>query len=166
MICLLLISRAIMRRPLPYWLRRLERVVTLVMFLSVGIASDHIGPGPWVELTGFVDEVSGSIVVVQGVQVDISRAEVDIWQPLEAGFLVDVEGWLDTSVTPVLLIASEFDLEGIGYDYERNDERGRGRGGHGRGNRNNRDNWNDDDWDDDWDDDDWDDWDDDDWDDD
>jgi hypothetical protein len=146
MTCLLLISCAIMRRPLPYWLRRLERVVTLVMFLSVGIASDHIGPGPWVEMTGFVHEVNGSIVVVQGVRVDISRAEVDIWQPLEAGFLVDVEGWLDTSVTPVVLIASEFDLEGIGYDYERADNRGNGRGNRGQ--------HDDDDWDDD--DDDWD----------
>lgn len=128
----------------------LRLVALVVLVLPIGFASDHIGPGPWVEMTGFVDEVNGSIVVVQGVQVDISRAEVDIWQPLEAGFLVDVEGWLDTSVTPVLLIASEFDLEGIGYDYERNDERGRG-----RGNRNNRDDWDDDDWDDDdWDDDD------------
>jgi hypothetical protein len=106
--------------------------VLLFLVLPVGFASDHVGSGPWVEMTGFVDEVNGSIVVVQGVHVDISRAEVDIWQPLEIGFLVEVEGWLDASVTPMVLIASEFDLEGIGYDYERQDGLG------------NRDNHNDD----------------------
>lgn len=110
------------------------RIVALVLLATpVSLASDPIGPGPWVELTGFVDEVNGTIVVVQGVHVDISRAEVDIWQPLEAGFLVEVEGWLDVSVTPVRLIASELELEGIGYDYERDDDE------RGRGDRNNRD---------------------------
>ena len=93
----------------------------LVLSLPIGLANDSTAAGPWVEITGFVDEVNGDVVVVQGVWVDISRAEVDIWQPLEAGFLVEVEGWLDTSVTPMLLIASEFELEGIGYDYERDD---------------------------------------------
>lgn len=101
-------------------MRVVLRFVALVLLITpISLASDHIGSGPWVEMTGFVDVVNGSIIVVQGVHVDISRAEVDIWQPLEAGFLVDVEGWLDVSVTPVRLIASELELEGIGYDYER-----------------------------------------------
>ena len=123
------------------FLPRVWRVFLLVMWLTAGMASDHIGPGPWVELTGFVDDVRGAVVVVQGIEVDISRADVNIWQPLEAGFLVEVEGWLDTGASPMVLIASEFDLEGIGYDYERSDGRGLG-----QGNRNNRDDW-DDDWD-------------------
>lgn len=134
MTCLLPVPRAVVR-PLFGQLSRLGRMVALVLLLSMSFASDHSGSGPWVELTGFVDEVSGSIVMVQGVWVDISRAEVDIWQPLEAGFLVEVEGWLDTSATPVVLIASEFELEGIGYDYERED----GEHQEGRGNRNSRD---------------------------
>lgn len=125
--------------------------MTLLFLLgATGVASDHIGPGPWVELTGFVDEVRGAVVVVQGVEVDMSQAEVDIWQPLEAGFLVEVEGWLDTSAIPVVLVASEFSLEGIGYDYEREED------SDGRGNRGGR-TQHGDDWDDDWDDDeDWD----------
>lgn len=112
----------------------------LVLLFSVGFASDPsdpsdpVGSGPWVELTGFVDDVHDAVVVVQGIEVDISQADMDIWQPLEAGFLVEVEGWLDTSTTPFVLIAREFSLEGIGYDYQHGEENeGQGnRGGRGQ----------------------------------
>lgn len=95
-------------------------VVILLAFSSMSWADTMLARarGPWVEAEGLIDSIAddGQSLVLQGLLVNIADARFeDVWRPLEPGFLIEVEGILDMTRTPPMLIAVKLELEGIGY---------------------------------------------------